>query len=65
MKTLERVINMTKRQKRAKRKARLQRLNRASIKKNGWGIFKGDKEAVLEAARIELARKEAMYRQMY
>lgn len=56
---------MTKRQKRAKRKARLQRLNRASIKKNGWGIFKGDKEAVLEAARIELARKEAMYRQMY
>lgn len=52
---------MTNRQKRAKRKARLQRLNKASIKENGWGIFRGDKEAVLEAARIELERMKAAY----
>ena len=38
-------MNKAKRNARAKRKSRLLSLNKASIKKNGFGIYRGDKQA--------------------
>ena len=38
-------MNKAKRNARAKHKARLTELNKASIKKNGFGIYQGDKQA--------------------
>ena len=38
-------MNKAKRNARAKHKARLIELNKASIKKNGFGIYRGDKQA--------------------
>ena len=38
-------MNKAKRNARAKHKARLIELNKASIKKNGFGIYQGDKQA--------------------
>jgi len=38
-------MNKAKRNARAKRKSRLLSLNKASIEKNGFGIYRGDKQA--------------------